>query len=92
VGLAQVVSIEEPELLIRRFQITYRTGMTISVRMVELTMPPIMKSNRQANGAYKDQEISGMGKLYSMALANMTRTIPSYGSIFLRIPISTFTI
>jgi len=55
-------------------------------------MPPIMKSNRQANGAQIDQEISGMGKVYSLALANMTRTIPSYGSTFLRIPISTFTI
>jgi len=41
--------------------------MTICVRMVELTMPPIMKSNRQANGAQKDQEISGMGELYSLA-------------------------
>ena len=66
--------------------------MTISVRMVELTMPPIMKFNQQANGAHKDHEISRMGELYSLALANMTRTIHSYGSIFLRIPISTFTI
>jgi hypothetical protein len=55
-------------------------------------MPPIMKSNRQANGAQKDQEISGMGGLYSLALVNMTRTILSYGSIFIRIPVSTFTI
>jgi hypothetical protein len=42
VGLANVVSIGEPELIIRRFQIKYKTGMTISVRMVELTMPPII--------------------------------------------------
>lgn len=41
-GLAKVVLIGEPELLIRRFQIKYRAGMTISVRMVELTMPPII--------------------------------------------------
>ena len=41
-GLTTVVSIGEPELIIRRFQIKYRAGMTISVRMVELTMPPII--------------------------------------------------
>ncbi len=41
-GLAKVVSIGEPERRIRRFQIKYRTGMTIRVRMVELTIPPII--------------------------------------------------
>ena len=41
-GLSKGVSIGELELIIRRFQIKYRTGMTISVRMVELTMPPII--------------------------------------------------
>ena len=38
----EVVSIGEPELIILRFQIKYKAGMTISVRMVELTMPPII--------------------------------------------------
>ena len=41
-GLAMGLSIGEPERRIRRFQIKYGTGMTISVRRVELTMPPII--------------------------------------------------
>jgi hypothetical protein len=40
--LANVVSIEESDLIIQSLQIKYKTGMTISVRMVELTMPPII--------------------------------------------------
>ena len=39
-GLAKVVSIAGPELIARRFQAKDRTGMTTSVRIVELTMPP----------------------------------------------------
>jgi hypothetical protein len=42
VGLAVGLSIGEPERRIRRFQIKYRTEMTISIGMVELTMPPII--------------------------------------------------
>ena len=41
-GLAMGPSIRESELIILRFQIKYKTGITISVKMVELTMPPIM--------------------------------------------------
>ena len=42
VGLAEDVLIEPSALRLRRFQIKYKTGMTISVRMVELTIPPII--------------------------------------------------
>jgi len=41
-GLTNVVSLEEFERIIQRFQIKYKAGMTISVRMVELTIPPII--------------------------------------------------
>jgi hypothetical protein len=41
-GLADVVSFEESEGIVHRLQIKYKAGMTISVRMVELTMPPII--------------------------------------------------
>jgi hypothetical protein len=34
--------IGEPKLIILRFQINYKIGITISVRMVELAMPPII--------------------------------------------------
>ena len=42
VGLATVRSIRESEFIILRFQIKYKAGMTIRVRTVELTIPPII--------------------------------------------------